>query len=306
MRVPSGSQGPAAARPGFRIGSYDAEPDLSAMSAPLLKQPKQPRGRKAADVLMLTILPWSVFTLTVGLLTFCLQDFAPVVYVVVIATGMLALSLLALGTASGRPSDGTLGFLTLVAVGVGVLIGHRADSSYMNEFWKLDADAEYHQVSPAAAGALYFDAGLLEFLPEAHVDLKKSLGMRHLGKLYCVAPVVGKGLPATSVPQFWAVGEDCCETRGSFQCGDLALASAHFGVAVADETGNFEKAAKMALSVYKLGMPTSPPLFVRWTSDAKAYKNALWTGAERFALTASCLHLVGSLLVGMLLSKRTS
>lgn len=276
---------------------------MSAMSAPLLKQPKQPRGRKTTDVLMLTIIPWSVFTLILGLLTFCMQEFAPVVCVVVIATGMLALSLLALGMASAR--HGTLGFLVLVAVSAGVLVGHRADSNYMDEYWKLDAGAQYHQVSPAAAGASYLDAGLVEFLPQADVDLAKSLGMHHLGKLYCVAPVIDKGLRTTSVPHFWAVGEDCCETRGAFECGDLTQGGAHFGVAVADETGNFEKAAKMALSVYKLGMPTSPPLFVRWTADAKAYKGALWAGAERFALTASSVHLAISLLLGMLLSKRT-
>lgn len=289
----------------------EAGSDTESAAEPLLKPSRKIAKAQAFDprLIVIVALPWGVFSLLLGLFGFCAEEFAPCVWVVVIMTVFLALGLLSIGLGANRPAHLATGCLVLVAGSLGCGFGRLADQTYMREFWGLENGAEYFQVSPTSRGASFYDAGIIEFVPGVQVDVKHSLGMLHLGKTYCVAPILSKGnrTPSSS-PQFWAVGQDCCQVRGSFQCGDISSRRAHAGLAVPDDTGNFEKAAKMATSTYKLGtsasMPSTTPMFVRWTADVKAYKEELWISAGRFALTASGVYLVGSALAGVLLSRR--
>jgi len=259
---------------------------------------------KPFDFFVIILLPWLIFSLIVGLYAFAYEEFAPLVWALVCASGLLALLFISMGGASGKPAQVALGFLVLTSVCIAVPVGLMVESNYMSEFWQVDSGAGYRTVSPLAPSTSYADASIMEFERSSFVDAEHSLGYMRLGEVYCVAPVVGPHTSEESAtPQYWAIGKNCCGKRGGFSCGDVAVSGAHSGVALREGASNYETAVRMAVSAYELKAPANPPIFVRWTLDADAYKTELWNGALTFAVIASGIHLVGSGAASLLLSR---
>eukprot|EP00397_Hematodinium_sp_SG-2012_P023362 GEMP01024266.1.p1 GENE.GEMP01024266.1~~GEMP01024266.1.p1 ORF type:complete len:468 (+),score=57.22 GEMP01024266.1:91-1494(+) len=71
-------------------------------------------------------------------------------------------------------------------------------------------------VSPRSHAAGYRDAGTIEFAPLAVLDLERAVGYKS-GSTYCAAPIVQDYTDTTPV-QFWAIGTNCCSSRGTFTC----------------------------------------------------------------------------------------
>uniref|UniRef100_A0A7S2BEJ3 Uncharacterized protein n=1 Tax=Alexandrium andersonii TaxID=327968 RepID=A0A7S2BEJ3_9DINO len=255
------------------------------------------QNTRPIDLFVTVLLPWLVFTLIVSLFVFAYEEFAPLVWALLVASTLLALLFVAMGGAAGRAWHLTLGFLILASLGIAIPLGLYIENGYMKEYWRLDNGAVYRQVSPSDPGASHSDATVLEFMQGAFVDVQRSVGYMQGGTVYCVAPVSGR-LAGASI-QYWAVGNNCCEQRGNFLCDDVEDAGALSGLAVhGDES--FKTAVRMAESVYDLSPSSTSPVLVKWTSDAGAYKDGLWTSAAVLVVISSIVHLVASMLAGFI------
>lgn len=253
-----------------------------------------------------------MFSLVTGLFTFAYEDFGLLIWVLVLASALLALLFVLIGGMDGKVFQLALGFFIFVAIGLSIPVGLYTEAAYARDFWLLDTGAKYREVSPAAPSASYLDASAVEFQPGSFVDVQRSLGMLRLGSAFCVAPVVGGGLGlstgglAGGTPGFWAVGEDCCGHRGSFTCGDVDIAGAHAGVIVDDVEGDYMKAVRMAVSNHELKpvmTATNPPLFLRWTKDVPAYQDRLWVQAMSVVVATSGLFLAVTLCAALVLGR---
>jgi len=287
----------------MRVPSGPPPEGFGSMPMPPYPPPprKAPSRTKPLDFMVIVLLPWMVFSLVVSLFAFAYQEFAPLVWALVAASALLGLLFVSMGGASGRAAQLALGFLILSSVGLGVPVGVYIQSTYTAEYYRIDGGAAYQKVSPAAPGASYADASVVEFDPGATVGVQQSLGYMKMGTVYCVAPILGPGAAAS--PSFWAAGVNCCSQRGGFSCGGQGGAEIRNGVRLDDGAGNFADAARMASAGRGGEADPGGRVFLRWTADAAAYKQSLWDRAVVVAGTASAVQLVGSGGAGLLLSR---
>lgn len=146
-------------------------------------------------------------------------------------------------------------------------------------------------VSPRAAVAPHKGAGVLHFADGARLDTASAAGFRAWPNTYCAAPVVAGDDPApansgevtqagdaaatpalSSAPGFWAVGRDCCEYRGSFDCMDAGDSEAKSGLRVlpaGEDAEMFRRAVRMASSVGGKA-PPADFILVSWSKDPEA------------------------------------
>merc|ERR1719265_1008116 len=96
---------------------------------------------------------------------------------------------------------------------------------------------------------------------------------------------------------FWAVGVDCCGSRGNFECaGDGSIASGLVfrNAGPQDETyANFVQAVKASAENYNLPVPKNP-ILVRWAGDLDALR-AEWAGRALGVCLLTTLLSVGFL-----------
>jgi len=261
------------------------------------------------ELATMMFLPWMVFTLVECLFTFTYEDFPGIVWALVITCGLLSLLFIVLGRAGRRHSQLALGFLCFSAVVLAVAVGQVTYDTYMREYFRLDSGATYEGVSPAEPSSQHADASVITFEEGSFVDAQRSLGYMRNGVSYCVAPIATQSFSAS--PQYWAVGEDCCETRGEFWCDDARHPTAHGGIVVPGAAGAepgpyFATAVRMAHEVYSLDAAAesaATPLFLVWSNDAAHHKDDLWISAVTFMLVGSLLHLAASILSAQLLTR---
>jgi len=268
------------------------------------KQPlvKSVRSRPV-DVVVLCFLPWLNFTLVASLLAFAYEDILPVSWAASAMCAMLALLLIAVGTSQKRPNHLALGFLVLVAIGAGVPTGLLAQNDYMSKYWLMGNGATYKEVDPAGPSMSYGDATSIVYSKRASLNLDHTLGYMRAGTVYCVAPVMTSS--QNSTPQHWAVGKDCCHSRGKFACGDAADEGAHSGIVFQKTRSDWEHyrtAVRMAESTYELP-PQPASLFVEWTTSASDYTDGLLLAAVGIVAGASCLHFLASMCASIVLSR---
>merc|ERR1712232_39755 len=108
-----------------------------------------------------------------------------------------------------------------MALGAGTVIR----SSYMSEYWDVSGGATYRSVDPGALSATKVDASVIDFTDSTIVDPDRAAGYMFEGSLYCAAPVVS--ITTKQTGSFWAVGQDCCDRKGGFSCGDVADEKVH-------------------------------------------------------------------------------
>merc|ERR1719464_392413 len=116
----------------------------------------------------------------------------------------------------------------LFAVAAGMLTGVYAHEAYTGPFYGVALGREYHNILASSQGAAYADAGRLHFAETSNVDTNRVLGHKD-GRRYCVAPIIDSGNAQMMKISFWAVGLDCCGSRGDFTCGDAGSSSARGG-----------------------------------------------------------------------------
>mmetsp|Transcript_62040 Transcript_62040/g.134592 ORF Transcript_62040/g.134592 Transcript_62040/m.134592 type:complete len:288 (+) Transcript_62040:154-1017(+) len=265
------------------------------------REPSKKARAKASDVLMISLLPWSVFSLIVCLLTYSDPEIQVLVWGLVAVCAFLSILFIILGKARAHHLRLAMGFLALGAVFVSVPTGMMIESEFMAEYWRLDSGASYKNLRANEPGAAHHDATMLHFVPGTAVVLDKSLGYMKAGNTFCVAPVASGG--AAQSPHFWAVGQNCCDPRGAFSCGDAEDRSALTAIAVTANKEHYYNAVRMAESAYGLGPLTGPPMLLHWTKDASGYKNDLWWNSTILVLCASLVHLLASGFAGAIVAR---
>jgi len=157
----------------------------------------------------------------------------------------------------------------------------------------------YHNVFPSADPATMGDAGRVYFDAEAKLNATQSVGLLYRGTTYCAAPVVDQAMlngtrstgtllgasTAGNAPitvSFWAIGRDCCDSRGNFKC-DGAELSGGAGLVYHDyaddsrawswlfarhnpELDQFRRAVAASSHLHNFALPDSP-ILIRYVGD---------------------------------------
>jgi len=244
-------------------------------------------------VLLGAHLPLLIFAVTVFLFTFVYHQFPPAPWLVAFVFLDIAL------IEAWPPATVNRNFwdwLPLVscffALAASIFIGQLNQT--MLEPW-LNAKylTKHSDVLPSASAGAYADAGVLRFASGSALDTDSSAGFRKWPHRYCAAPIVMPNATASTV-SFWAVGINCCSSRGGFKCNDALVTDARSGLRISsDAEGEFEghnvnsywnKAVRMAAAEY--GMPAaSQPVLVMWLRDPEKYaNNSFWVAAVFFLI----------------------
>mmetsp|Transcript_41518 Transcript_41518/g.75225 ORF Transcript_41518/g.75225 Transcript_41518/m.75225 type:complete len:312 (-) Transcript_41518:24-959(-) len=112
--------------------------------------------------------------------------------------------------------------------------------SEMREPWERAHHLQqYNNVLPDSNPLGYSDAGIIFFSPESRIAGSLSAGYRVWPHRYCAAPIMtnetlSNDSSGASVG-FWAVGMDCCDSRGDFECGNFEGADERGALSVDSE-----------------------------------------------------------------------
>lgn len=258
---------------------------------------------RVLDTALIVVVPWVIFSLLVCTVAFAMEDYAPLVWALAAACAVLSVLFIAMGIAAGVASHVAVGFLTLVSVIIGVLVGLTLQHGYMDEYWQVDNGAIYRNLDPVEAASSHADGTQLYFAKGSSIDTQRSIGYMRRGEVYCVAPIIGPRVSSTV--EYWAVGKNCCDRRGGFACGVVNEAAALDGVVVTADVDYYRNAARMAQSVYRLVPPKGigGPIFVERTTDIPGHMRSLWWNAMSLTLVASGIHLAVSCGAGFILAR---
>lgn len=264
----------------------------------ILKQPVFPRQRMKLNVVAIFIslfVPWMLFCSLYGVVAFRLHYkmaglcWGLVALGVVIALGfgvMAGLNIMELvkGSPAFRPQWYIFLFLTsLVAVTLGPVLGNRTYWQHSQPYYDLVNLNDYTAVDPSRMrGQQMMDAGRVQFLKGAQVDIRKAYAFQNLDT-YCVAPIslynpaMGTDMPLASY-DFWAVGINCCGNGNStssvdFKCGAYKSNTAQDGLRlVADDKRDFFRLAVQQAEAAHM-ITAAHPLFFSFVDDATASMN---------------------------------
>lgn len=263
-------------------------------------------------VAMVTLGPFMIFTTVCCLFLFVFYHISWLVWFSVVVLGLFSIAILRLSLrvyvdASRRA------FLRMLSVSCGFAIimstslGWYVYASRSSLFYALESRRAYVNVRPEEPAEAHADASWLFFSEDAHVDQDLALGYMDGGTTYCVAPVLGDH--DLEEVQYWAVGEECCNPRGGFQCDDAADASVRSGLVILNASPLHSK-----FSVYKNAVEEaeaafgfkhkkdSEPLLLRWVVDPEAVQRNYQRQAIDITLLACVFYFVASIFNGLCLS----
>lgn len=258
------------------------------------------RATRIVDITVSGVLPWLVFFLIICLFLFVYHDMRRTVWGLIAACSGIALLFTILGLTSGRTTYLVIGFMCILSVVAGSCLGVWMYSQCLDRYWTLDGGAEFKDVDPTGDARKVAGASVLHFVPGSFVDDRSTVGYIADGGIFCVAPVVLPSKPDARI-SFWAVGEDCCQTRSNFDCGtsrDLEATA----VVVEDRDTHFRQAIKEAAAVYGIGVPEHSQL-VRFVADPKAVMSELWEQSLTVSLVAMILDLGLCFIAGLVVAR---
>lgn len=262
------------------------------------------RGNAAAGLAVLATLPWLMFSLIVCLFAFLYDEFAPVVWALVMCCVGLALLLSGLYMVSRRLAHLALGFLCLSACVIGLLLGVLVHESYMGEHSRLQRGARYSNVQPAELATSHADAVFLSFSIGSAIDTTRAVGFKQSDDVYCAAPILD-GTEADSNVQYWAVGVNCCLERGDFECDDAKNPKAHGGIVLSEDDEDMEHYKSAIDEVEEAHGLVAPKtaLFLRWTFDPNKVMNELWSSGVQMVALGVAFYLLLSIVIAFALNR---
>jgi len=283
----------------------------NAQAATSLKSKAYERQCKIEIVILGAVVPMIVFTGLLLTYTFAMHRFPAIPRIASLMAVLVCLvSAWPLGPGAGGGSHRHRTFddfwpLASAAIaigcgaGLGILNGNQIKpwlrAAHLTEYLDVPADMASSQVVA--------DAAWLEFVPGTSLDSSRSVGFFTGGHRYCVSPVVGPSyLEQPSPIAFWAVGMDCCSSRGDFWCSDATDPNATKALIHEVSAWNllfgnnasthFLDAVKMAASTYGLTVLDEDPVLLDWVADPKDVALDHWRLA---VITCYSLTLLGSL-----------
>jgi len=131
----------------------------------------------------------------------------------------------------------TLAGMCALAVVLGVVVGRLGWDNAWRQYWWSQTGVRYEDTAASTPGPARVDAFSVGFNTAAtgtSVDSSRSAGYRD-GSVYCAAPVLDPVLAGQTniLVEYWAIGIDCCENSGYFECGGGRGGS--YGVKVLDD-----------------------------------------------------------------------
>lgn len=253
--------------------------------------------------LLSLFVPWIVFCLIYALMSFSIRYQSPEVcntlmwlafFAVIAAGGIAAFKAMMKRMDDKQEHEPTwLTFIFLTSLAgwvVAVVLGRLNYSTYMQPFYDYADLNTYAGVDPARMrGQQMMDAGRVQFVANATIDLRRSMGFRNLDT-YCVAPITLRGLPLQSY-DFWAVGLDCCSAKAAdFHCGEHDNPLARSGLRMLDDERRpfYRLAVQQAEAEYQI--KAEHPLFFYWVADASAEMNFSQTEGYKWYLIGMIVH----------------
>lgn len=219
--------------------------------------------------------PWAVYSLTNGVLSFSLHHESPgLCYLIVGATalvvagvGLLALSASGRWFANAEHEPTWLIFLfgsMAIAFVAGCLMGSENYSNNMERYFNMKNLNNYTDVYPTRMrGQQLMDAGIIEFTAGTYLDISKSMGFKN-NDIYCVAPI-SKGDTPLATYDFWAVGTNCCAgNQANFHCANFNNPHANGGLRLMTNSDRafYRLAVQQAEATYNI--KAVHPLFFIW------------------------------------------
>jgi len=248
---------------------------------------------------MYVFVPYAFFLLTL-LLLLVVQHFSHMVAMVLLAAMVLGACVLIAFGVTGAVRGGalswiTLGCLCLVGMGMGLAAGHVAwQTGGVRQSWWLSRGKHYSDITAGTDARSVIDAAAIDFDGNSRVDTQSSAGYSDGGQTFCAAPVLAEDT-ATALKRvhFWAVGIDCCDGIGGFNCDESRQANAHKGVVMLDggnpcpgcNARSFQSAVSKAQALHNL-VGSDEAILVRWVSDTGSFQTWL--------IARVCLFLLGS------------
>lgn len=251
--------------------------------------------------LQLAFLPWLTFSLITCLFAFTDGEQQAIVWLVSLACLLMSIVFLA-ASREGKPGRFTIGVLCMAALFAGMPVGLLIWDGFMKEYTRLDGGATYRNLSPVDPVSAHSDATMVEFANGSFVDRDNAIGYMKANTVYCAAPIYASGRTSTPAEN-WAVGVDCCDQQGGFNCGSVDNSDARSGIVAANHLSYYTNAARMAVSIFGLAEGSGDFAFVKWVKDIDSYKDDLLVSGVSLVVAASIIHLVASVSASFILVK---
>lgn len=256
--------------------------------------------------LMLVFFPWFVFIAVSIAFAIPYHQYQNLVWALVVSAALIFVFLVNREMRDQyRPWRFYCAVLCLVALLLATFLGLFTYDQFLGNYWHSRDSHVYANVLPSEDAAGYADAGKLVFADEARVDVSRALGYKDVD-VFCVAPIVDDAV-MTEV-QFWAVGVDCCERRGTFKCDDTWDPDARSGVVVSSERQwHAQYAMAVQQAAYAFEIASAPgPIFVRWVVDPDKLTVNYFRFGMGIIILATVLHGVISAIIAHILRSTTA
>lgn len=275
---------------------YGTTQGAGATSKPsaIFAQGKRRRMNLVAIILNI-FFPWLVFSMLYAVLSFSFHYQHPAWAWVIFALGFVCVIIsAALGYRARKQDKEAMwyNFSTLALLIAVITAGVVGDMNFwysMQPFYDIENLNTYPNVDPGTwEGQRMMDAGRVYFSEGTKLDTKLAMGFKNLD-LYCVAPIVNEGTPASY--DFWAVGLNCCSgVAADFRCGQFNNIHARSGLRLMrdDQRPFFRLAVQQAESAY--GVKANHPLFFYWTQDPVADMNVYRDDGFKYFLLGIFTH----------------
>lgn len=263
----------------------------------------QKRRMNVVAILQNLLLPWAIFVVVYGTMSFSLHYETPgfcyfIVgcgLAVVVGCAMLAANAMQKkirGVADREPSWFVfLAMTALVAWVAAVIFGDMNFTYNLQPFYDIQNLNTYPSIDPSRMrGLQLMDAGRIFFASGSRLDLAKSMGFRNLD-LYCVAPIT-VGQSTLSSYDFWAVGMNCCSgNQADFHCGEFNNPRARGGLRLMrdDQRAFYRLAVQQAEAAYNIR--AVHPLFFHWMQDPVAEVQSYQDAGFKYFLLGIFTHL---------------
>lgn len=176
-----------------------------------------------------------------------------------------------------------LGFFCLLAVVSASRVGDAGWHSHWRQYWWTQTGSRVEGNSASTPAAGHVDSSVIGFwdlekggtVNGTYVDDLRSAGFKNEHH-FCVAPIISPETADGGLIRvnYWAVGIDCCQRSGSFQCDDSRDFEAGYGVVQMNggfpcpncNLDEFRSAIRKAEALH--GLVSAPgALFVRWVRN---------------------------------------
>eukprot|EP00916_Digyalum_oweni_P012606 GHVL01020819.1.p1 GENE.GHVL01020819.1~~GHVL01020819.1.p1 ORF type:complete len:315 (+),score=38.23 GHVL01020819.1:164-1108(+) len=285
---------------------YEGQEDLShgaIYETPDQGTRKSSTTRDKTEAIATAFLPVIVFLLIQMLFLFCYFTVYPLVWFLILLLILFSIYVMIISRDIGIKS---IGLLILLSILISSFIGLWVWTDFTSTYLKLSQGGSYTNVLPTEPSERFSDAAKLVFNNSARIDSARAVGYR-AGKMYCAAPIMDS-TDMTKV-QFWAVGMDCCDESGSFNCDSAADANSYSGVVITssmlhnrsflDDSTNYDlyrKTIQKSEASNDL-LSSSHPTLVRWVKNPDAFITSFWTWGLGICLICAAVYMIISILI---------